>query len=110
MEFCTCFCGFVQILDLLGQGAALSLTVRDVADASQRTFFDIMKTRGDKLLRYPSSVAVDLSPPPALVEGISVLLELIETYNGMMVPAGGKKPDFEPVISAILNPIIQVIV
>ncbi|KAG6547166.1 hypothetical protein Mapa_011418 [Marchantia paleacea] len=95
------------VSDLLGENAALSVTVRDVRDAALRTFFDILKARGDKLLRYPSSVAVDLSPPPAVAEGVSVLLELIDNYNKMMVPAGGKKPDFEPVINAIVEPLVQ---
>lgn len=60
------------------------------------------------MLRYPPLVAVDLSPPPAVREGISLLLELIDTYNSMMVPASGKRPNFDPVISALLDPIIQV--
>ena len=59
-------------------------------------------------MRYPPLVAVDLSPPPAVREGISLLLELIDTYNSMMVPASGKNPNFDPVISALLDPIIQV--
>lgn len=37
-----------------------------------------------------------------------MLLEIIETYNSMMVPASGKKPAFDPVLSALLDPIIQV--
>lgn len=69
-----------------------------------------MKGRGEKLLRYPPLVAVDLSPPPAVREGVSVLLEVIENYNSMMVPTSGQKPVFDPVISAILDPIIQVCV
>lgn len=95
------------ISDFLGQGAALSVTLRDVAGAAEKTFFDILRARGDKLLRYPPPVAVDLSPPPAVAEGISALLELLNTYSGMMVPSGGGKPDFQPVMSAILDPIIQ---
>lgn len=95
------------VSDLLGPGAALSVTLRDVAAAAEKTFFDILKARGDKLLRYPCSVPVDLSPPPAVAEGISALLELLSTHSGMMVPAGEKKPDFQPVISAMLDPIIQ---
>nr|ATB19476.1 putative COG7 [Callitropsis funebris] len=95
------------ISDLLGEEAALSATLLHVKDAAQRTFFDILKSRGDKLLRYPSLVAVDLSPPPAVGEGVSLLLELIDTYHSMLVPASGKKLDFEPVISALLDPIIQ---
>lgn len=59
-------------------------------------------------MRYPPLVAVDLSPPPAVREGISLLLELIDTYNSMMVPASGKRPNFDPVISELLDPIIQV--
>lgn len=37
-----------------------------------------------------------------------MLLEIIDTYNSMMVPASGKKPPFDPVICALLDPIIQV--
>ncbi|KAL2236786.1 conserved oligomeric Golgi complex subunit 6 [Sesamum indicum] len=95
------------ISDLLGRETALCNTLWALKDAAQKTFFDILKTRGEKLLRYPPLVAVDLSPPPALREGVSVLLEIIETYDSMMVPASGKKPAFEPVISALLDPIIQ---
>ncbi|XP_045813719.1 conserved oligomeric Golgi complex subunit 6 [Trifolium pratense] len=95
------------ISDLLGQDTALCNTLWALKDAAQKTFFDILKGRGEKLLRYPPLVAVDLSPPPAVREGVSVLLEIIENYNGMMVPASGQKPVFDPVISAILDPIIQ---
>lgn len=93
---------------MLGRETALSNTLWALKDAAQKTFFDILKTRGEKLLRYPPLVAVDLSPPPALREGVSVLLEIIENYDSMMVPVSGKKPAFEPVISALLDPIIQV--
>ncbi|KAJ4952435.1 hypothetical protein NE237_029267 [Protea cynaroides] len=95
------------ISDLLGRETALCNTLWLLKDAAQQTFFDILKTRGDKLLRYPPLVAVDLSPPAAVREGISVSLEIIETYNGMMVPASGRKTDFEPVLSALLDPIVQ---
>ncbi|PON37243.1 Conserved oligomeric Golgi complex subunit [Parasponia andersonii] len=95
------------ISDLLGRETALSGTLWTLKDAAQKTFFDILKGRGEKLLRYPPLVAVDLSPPPAVRDGVSILLEIIDTHNSMMVPASGKKPDFDPVISALLNPIIQ---
>ncbi|MCO5600340.1 hypothetical protein L7F22_054451 [Adiantum nelumboides] len=95
------------ISEFLGQEAALSVTLRDVAGAAEKTFFDMLKGRGDKLLRYLPPVAVDLSPLPAVAEGIAALLELLTTYNRMMVSAGGKKPDFQPVVSAMLDPIIE---
>ncbi|POO00393.1 Conserved oligomeric Golgi complex subunit [Trema orientale] len=95
------------ILDLLGRETALSSTLWTLKDAAQKTFFDILKGRGEKLLRYPPLVSVDLSPPPAVRDGVSILLEIIDAHNSMMVPASGKKPDFDPVISALLNPIIQ---
>ncbi|CAL5425638.1 unnamed protein product [Camellia sinensis] len=96
------------ISDLLGRETALCNTLWALKDASQKTFFDILKTRGEKLLRYPPLAAVDLSTPPAVREGVSVLLEIIETHDGMMVPASGKKSDFDLVISALLDPIIQI--
>ncbi|KAJ0098945.1 hypothetical protein Patl1_22240 [Pistacia atlantica] len=52
-------------------------------------------------------ISVDLSPPPAVREGVSILLEIIETHNSMMVPTSAKKSDFDLVISALLDPIIQ---
>lgn len=79
-----------------------------VKDAAQKTFFDILKTRGEKLLRYPPPVAIDLSPPPAVREGVSLTLEIIENYNSMMVSSSGEKPAFDPVLSALLDPIIKV--
>lgn len=95
------------ISDLLGRETSLCNTLWLLKDAAQKTFFDILKSRGEKLLRYPPLVAVDLSPPAALREGVSVLLEIIETHDGMMIPASEKKPAFDPVISALLDPIIQ---
>lgn len=78
-------------------------------EAAQKTFFDMLKARGEKLLRYPPPVAVDLSPPSAVREGVSLFCEIIEIHESMMVPASGKTTDFHPVISAFLDPIIQVI-
>lgn len=95
------------ISDLLGRETALCETVWALKDAAQKTYFDILKTRGEKLIRYPPLVSVDLSPPPAVRDGVSVLLEIIEIHDSMMVPASAKKPDFDPVISALLDPIIK---
>lgn len=95
------------VSELLGRETSLCNTLWLLKDAAQQTFFDILKTRGDKLLRYPPLVAVDLSPPAAVREGVSVLLEIIDTYNSMMVSASGKKLDFDPVIAALLDPLVQ---
>ncbi|KAI3497575.1 hypothetical protein L1887_40297 [Cichorium endivia] len=96
------------VSDLLGRETALCNTLWGLKDAAQKTFFDILRVRGEKLLRYPPLVAVDLSPPPAVREGVSLLLELIAIHDSMMVPASGIKPIFDPVISALLDPIIQI--
>ncbi|KAL8110776.1 hypothetical protein AgCh_026497 [Apium graveolens] len=95
------------ISDLLGRETALCETVWALKDAAQKTYFDILKARGEKLIRYPPLVSVDLSPPPAVRDGVSILLEIIEIHDSMMVPASAKKPEFDPVISALLDPIIK---
>lgn len=95
------------ISDLLGRETALCDTIWLLKDAAQQTFFNSLKTRGEKLLRYPPLVAVDLSPPPAVREAVALLLELMDNYNSMMVPESGMKPDFNPVITALLDPIVQ---
>ncbi|CAH9077587.1 unnamed protein product [Cuscuta europaea] len=96
------------ISELLGRETALCNTIWVLKEATSKTFFDILKVRGERLLRYPPLVAVDLSPPPAVREGVSLLLEIIDTHNSMMIPLSEKKPSFDPVISALLDPIIQI--
>lgn len=59
-------------------------------------------------MRLAALVPVDLSPPDAVRDGVSTLLELIEIHDSMMVPASGKKLAFDPVIAALLDPIIKV--
>ncbi|KAH9739614.1 Conserved oligomeric Golgi complex subunit 6 [Citrus sinensis] len=95
------------ISDLLGRETALCNTLWVLKEAAQKTYFDILKSRGEKLLRYPPLVAADLSPPTAVRDGVSVLLEIIETHNSTMVPVSRETPDFNLVISALLDPIIQ---
>lgn len=96
------------ISDLLGRETVLCNTLWVLKEAASKTFFEILKVRGERLLRYPPLVAVDLSPPPAVREGVSLLLEIIDTHNSMMIPLSEKKPSFDPVISALLDPIIQI--
>lgn len=96
------------VSEFIGRETALSDTLWTLKDAAQKTFFDILKTRGEKLLRYPPLVSVDLSPPPAVREGVSLLLEIVETHNSMMLPTLGKDPSFGPVISALLDPIVKI--
>ncbi|KAF5938432.1 hypothetical protein HYC85_022691 [Camellia sinensis] len=91
------------ISDLLGRETALSNTLWALKDAAQKTlegrsFYDIL----------PLFVAVDPSPPPAVREGVLMLLEIIEIkHNSMMITASGKNPIFDPVISALIDCIIQ---
>jgi hypothetical protein len=62
----------------------------------------------DKLVRYPPPLSADLSPPPTVAEGVSLLLELIEVYDTSMAPTKIPKPDFEPIIAAVVDPLLQV--
>lgn len=95
------------ISELLGDDAALAVTLHDVCDSAQKTFFDLVKARGDKLLRYPPSVSADLSPPSAVGDSMALLLELLETHKRVMVASGMARPSFEPVLQAMLTPLLQ---
>jgi conserved oligomeric Golgi complex subunit 6 len=92
----------------VGRETALCNTIGILKDASQQTFFNIVKSRGEKLQRYPPLVPADLSPPAAVREGISVVVELIQSYNSIMLPHPAPKPHFLPVVSSLLDPIVQV--
>ncbi|KAJ4744634.1 Conserved oligomeric Golgi complex subunit 6 [Rhynchospora pubera] len=95
------------ISELLGKETALCNTIGLLKDAAQQTFFNIVKSRGEKLQRYPPLVPADLSPPAAVREGISVVVELIQSYDSIMLPPSAPKPPFLPVISSLLDPIVQ---
>ncbi|GBG66460.1 hypothetical protein CBR_g61503 [Chara braunii] len=92
--------------ELLGERAALMVTLAEVRDTSVRVFYDLMKSKGEKLVKYPPPIAADLSPPPAVGETVSLVLELLDAYKTAMVSAGSK-PDFEPVLAALLDPLQQ---
>jgi hypothetical protein len=68
----------------------------------------VLPSCSDKLVRYPPPLSADLYPPPAVAEGVSLLLELIEVYDTSMAPANIPKPDFEPIIAAVVDPLLQV--
>ncbi|KAJ3682175.1 hypothetical protein LUZ60_014748 [Juncus effusus] len=95
------------ISELLGKDTALCKTIGSLKEAAQTTFFNIVKSRGEKLQRYPPLVPADLAPPPAVREGISIVIELIQTYNSIMLPPSAPKPSFLPVISSLLDPVVQ---
>lgn len=97
-----------QFSGLLGQKAAFSGVLAELLQQAQRTVSDMIKSRGDKLLRFPPAMPSDLSPPPAVGEAMGVLLELLEAYNSAMVPAGVQKPDVAPILEGLLDPLKQV--
>lgn len=92
---------------LLGAGAAFSLVLGELLQAAQRTVADIIKSRGDKLLRFPPQVESDLNPPAAVGETMALLGELLEAHSSMMVPAGVEKPAFTPILEGLLQPLKQ---
>ena len=98
----------LQVSDFLGEEASLYNTLKSLKEAAQQTFFNILKNRGDKILKYPPRVSPDLSPPPAVREAVSLMLEIIDAYRSMMFPASAKKPEFDPVVASLLDPVVQV--
>ncbi|CAI7820144.1 unnamed protein product, partial [Closterium sp. NIES-54] len=96
------------VAELLGEQAALCVVLRDLSEAAGRAFLDAVKLRGDRVLRFPPAVPSDLSPPPLVGEGVTVVLELLQAHASMMVPAGAAKPDFLPVAAALLDPLVEV--
>ncbi|CAA6667106.1 unnamed protein product [Spirodela intermedia] len=99
------------VLDRIFEGASRPFKVRvDQVLQSQPTLIIAYKLSNTlEFYSYTVSprIAADLSPPPAIMEGVSLLLEIIDTYSSMMFPASAKKPEFDPVMASLLDPIVE---
>eukprot|EP00898_Chlorokybus_atmophyticus_P001925 jgi/Chlat1/2733/Chrsp182S02898 len=90
----------------LGDRAALTLTLRECGQLGSRTLFEGLRAWGDRLVRYPPPPPQDLSPPTAVPEAMSKVLEMLEVHEQAMVSVVGSG-DFGPVLAAMLDPLLQ---
>jgi len=85
--------------------AALSTTITECKDLAQRTFYDILKAKGDKLVRHPPVPAKDLAPPAACSSSVHQLIELLESPDFSMVDTE-TRDEFQPILDAIIDPLV----
>eukprot|EP00899_Mesostigma_viride_P003420 jgi/Mesvir1/13079/Mv06064-RA.2 len=79
---------------LLGRGATLCATLADCQLSARRAFESQLRSWGDKMVRYPPAVPADLSPPPALAEGVIKMVEILDVHaSAMHAPATGDDDD-----------------
>ncbi|KAI8016830.1 Conserved oligomeric Golgi complex subunit 6 [Camellia lanceoleosa] len=68
----------------------------------------VLQSQPNIMISYKLSNTLEFYSQPYLREGVLMLLEIIEIkHNSMMITASGKNPIFDPVISALIDCIIQ---
>eukprot|EP00240_Pyramimonas_obovata_P002280 CAMPEP_0118954442 /NCGR_PEP_ID=MMETSP1169-20130426/58229_1 /TAXON_ID=36882 /ORGANISM="Pyramimonas obovata, Strain CCMP722" /LENGTH=457 /DNA_ID=CAMNT_0006902069 /DNA_START=45 /DNA_END=1415 /DNA_ORIENTATION=- len=76
--------------------AALLQTVRECNGLAERTFYDVLKSKGDKLVRHPPAPSKELTPPAACASAVHQLAELLESPDVSMVQ-DDPTASFEPI-------------
>jgi hypothetical protein len=92
---------------LLGEGSSLSKTIAAAQEAAQKRFYDLVKQTSVAMLqsagRYPS----DLMPPRVAQESLARLQDILDVYSRSMVPSQERETSFAPVLTAFLDPLLQ---
>eukprot|EP01025_Chloroclados_australasicus_P062035 TRINITY_DN8145_c0_g3_i1.p1 TRINITY_DN8145_c0_g3~~TRINITY_DN8145_c0_g3_i1.p1 ORF type:complete len:639 (-),score=78.14 TRINITY_DN8145_c0_g3_i1:421-2337(-) len=96
---------YFTMLEMLPPQCALLETVRGCRDMSQRVFFEQLKSKGDKLVRYPPPPPTDLSPPPQILEALQQVLEIVKSHEQALRAQQEVQP-FDDVLKAALDPIL----
>ncbi|KAG0231611.1 Golgi transport complex subunit 6 [Actinomortierella wolfii] len=92
----------------IGADAALSKTLQDMSALSMKMFFEATGQQSQALLRRPESPDSELSPAPALKDGVQQLKEIMKAFDGSFVQTQeAKEQDFAPILNAILDPLFQ---
>eukprot|EP01024_Parvocaulis_polyphysoides_P015573 TRINITY_DN16853_c1_g1_i3.p1 TRINITY_DN16853_c1_g1~~TRINITY_DN16853_c1_g1_i3.p1 ORF type:complete len:216 (+),score=23.72 TRINITY_DN16853_c1_g1_i3:86-733(+) len=72
---------------------------------AQRVFFEQLKSKGDKLTRYPPPPNSDLSPPSQIMEAMQQVLEIVKSHEQALQSQQEIQP-FDEVLKAALDPIL----
>ncbi|KAJ3056818.1 Golgi transport complex subunit 6 [Rhizophlyctis rosea] len=94
---------------VLGSGAELAVTVRDMADAAFESFMDTLRAQAAGLLSSIQIPADDLTPPPAVKEAVAQLKEIMASYDSSLVTTDEKRNIME-ILSAMLDPLLEMCV
>ena len=70
---------------MLGVASPLSDTLRACHTMAMRTFFELVKHRGDRLARHPPPPPPDLACPAQIEEGAVLVADLVEHYETSLV-------------------------
>ncbi|CAM9314341.1 unnamed protein product [Pylaiella littoralis] len=95
----------------VGQLAGLESPLMDALSESRKnaddTFRNAMKREGDRLVASPPTYTADLSALPAALDGAKRLTEVLQVHSTSLVPAGEPESDVQPVLSGILEPLLE---
>lgn len=101
------------VCDMLGPAAQLSGALRGCHDMAQRTFFEQLKARGEKLLRTPPQPPYDLSPPQQVGETLHMLSEILAAHELALGvdeaegEGGAAAEALNAVLAAALDPLVE---
>ncbi|KAJ3296955.1 Golgi transport complex subunit 6 [Borealophlyctis nickersoniae] len=98
------------ILKVIGSSAQLALTLEEVSEAAFKAFMDALNAQASHLLRFVQAPHQDLMPPPAVKDTVLQLKEIMASYDSSLVTSPERDRDFGTILTAILDPLLQMCV
>ncbi|KAI9090303.1 oligomeric Golgi complex subunit 6, partial [Phlyctochytrium arcticum] len=98
------------IRGVLGPDAQLTRTVNDLTETAYKYFFETLNTNASQLLRFVQTPGADLLPPQAVRDTVLQLREIMAIYDESIVSTEKSETDFAAILSALLDPLMQMCV
>jgi len=98
------------ITKIIGQLSQLSVSLNDLNQVSHRVFFDTLNAQASHLLRFVGAPDSDLLPPLSVKETLAQLKDILSSYDGSLLPEHQKEKEVEQVLTATLDPLLQMCV
>ncbi|KAG2392312.1 hypothetical protein C9374_012564 [Naegleria lovaniensis] len=98
-------CLFVKVM---GDHCKLSVCLNDLKEKCMDKFFINIKRDLNRLIQKPPEITLNLNPPEEVKEVLNNLTEIMNTYSeSVMVPENRREEDFQNVISAFIDPLLE---
>eukprot|EP01112_Ceratiomyxa_fruticulosa_P012391 TRINITY_DN3427_c0_g2_i1.p1 TRINITY_DN3427_c0_g2~~TRINITY_DN3427_c0_g2_i1.p1 ORF type:complete len:740 (-),score=94.15 TRINITY_DN3427_c0_g2_i1:40-2259(-) len=96
------------VTPLLSSNSSLATLFLESKQDCLKVFYNRIKSQGERNLRTPPIPPSDLSPPVPLRDVVNhTLKDLITTFNASLVPIEERTTEFAPVLSAVIDPLLQ---
>lgn len=92
---------------IVGRKSQVVTSLNECRQESLKVFYDLLKEYGDHLQRSPPTAPPNLAPPPEVYDAVNRLVDIMSIFETSLVPIDEREAEFKPVLSAVLEPLIN---